>query len=251
MQSLLWLPLLALVGISPFSEHLAQARIWTYGLLLALAAMSYLQIGRILGAGRTIADYVTIARFAGLWLGSFLALVLGQSGWGIWLLLLACVAADLLDGWCARRFGATPEGAVLDMETDQFAVLLLSLLAHHQVAWVSFVDLEQDESVVPALMAAAFLLLPACKYVFMLVMRNTPRFHDPKPRDGDNGLGRAICAVTLISLLALTAPLWPGELVLVRCSWAAAVALLLIWSFSRDGCFLRGRGGVSGAESGG
>ncbi len=60
-------------------------------------------------------------------------------------LVAVVLSLDLLDGWCARRFGdASPFGAHFDMETDALLVLLLTLrlwLAEGFGAWVLWAGL--------------------------------------------------------------------------------------------------------------
>ena len=120
-----------------------------------------------------------------------------------------------------RRFGSTQEGAILDMEADQFTVLLLSLL------------IVRDGGL------AHVLLVPATRYVFVVVMwmLRLPA-HDPKPVEGDNRRGRLCCAVVVAALLAA---LWPGMPGVASDVLTAAAVLVLTYSFSSDARFLVSR----------
>ncbi|MCB9889255.1 MAG: CDP-alcohol phosphatidyltransferase family protein [Planctomycetes bacterium] len=200
---------------------------WQLVLVLGATASSYAALWRLLGAGRVLADYVTLGRFL-LLLSAFGCAHAGPTmGWWPWLGCVAAVAADLLDGYCARRFGGSEAGAVLDMETDQFATLLLAWLLHQVVgvgAWV--------------------LLLPAYRYGFVLLSRllQLPA-HDPKPRDGDNSQARLICAAMMVLLLLGLMPGMPT----ILSHGAAGLALCgLTWSYGSDLWFLlRRRRGVA------
>ena len=233
LQSFLWLPLLALGALAPFLEILVPLREgslrtgWSAGLLV-LGLASYLHLARILGAGRTVADAITAGRFGLILAGAAGLFVLRVERIELWLLLVAGVTLDLVDGWAARRFGASEEGAVLDMETDQLTTLFLALLAHDRAVGV-------DASSWGALAGAAFLILPALKYAFALGLRNAPRANDPKPA-GDNTRGRRICATVLVGLLVCTAPVLADSVAFERLRQVAAVALaaLLASSFAGD-----------------
>jgi phosphatidylglycerophosphate synthase len=169
----------------------------------------------ILRAGRRAADGVTIARFVGL----LVAIWLAEGGSpSAWLVAVAVVLLDLVDGAVARRFGGSPQGAVLDMETDQLTVLGLSML------------------VVLGGGGVHVLLLPALRYLFVLWMWwAVAPAHEPKPVDGDNRRGRFVCACVMVALLVA---LWPALPPLLGDAVTAVAALLLAWSFSGDARFL-------------
>ncbi len=178
---------------------------------LAMGA-SYAVLVGILRAGRRVADIATILRFVLL----LVALAAGQAApelrW--WAVFLVAVCLDLVDGALARRFGGSAEGAILDMESDQFTVLALSMVVVAQGG------------------APHVLVLPGLRYVFVLAMwwLSVPA-HEPKPVNGDNRRGRRVCAAVMIALLAATCP---GVPPLLRDGATLAASGLLAWSFSGD-----------------
>lgn len=215
-QACTWCPVLLGLGwwLSIAGRSMAQYWVWA-GLVL----VSHLTLLRVLGAGSKLADKVTLARGA-------LFLACAGLAWGadgitplLWSGICLAVAADLLDGWCARRFGGSEAGAMLDMETDQATTLGLALLL-----------------LAGAGVGAWVLLLPAFRYGYVLLMRSfgiTP--DDPKPCDGDNRRARLICALMMILLLAGLCPWVPHPWPAV----AAAISIgLLTWSYSGDVRFL-------------
>ena len=90
--------------------------------------VSLVTLGVVLSVPRTVADFVTAARAVALVAGFAGPLWSGELTWWAWLVLALAVTLDLVDGWFARRFGATARGAVFDMECDQLCVLALSLM---------------------------------------------------------------------------------------------------------------------------
>lgn len=209
-QALLWLPWLALAG-----AHGALAppawRITT----LALAAASYAVLVVNSGAFRTVADRVTIARFALLLVGASLASARGSLDHTVWIVFGVALAGDCVDGFCARRFGASEAGAILDMETDQFAFLLVGLTA------VSIAGLPRILLVLPALR-----LLKLTAYALARVDA-----HQPRPRSGDNSAARTLCAIATALLWLALLPGAPGFW-----AWASGgtAAALLVFSFRVD-----------------
>ena len=117
---------------------------------------------------------------------------------------------------------------MLDMETDQLTTLFLALLAHERVV-------ASDAPPWVALAGAAFLVLPALKYVFALALRKAPRVNDPKP-SGDRTRARRTCAIVLTGLLLCTAPVFTESLVVERTRLLAGLvlAVLLAASFAGD-----------------
>ena len=226
-QAVLWLPILLLTpwqfgsglltGVA--SRELSPEGISLRWVPLALMLISYVGLWFTLRAGRTLADWVTLARFIGLMGFMSLINIEGQVTWIAWSLALAVILGDLLDGFVARRFGSSPGGAVLDMETDQFSTLALAMVA-------------------AILMDAGYwtLALPAFKYVFVLAMTlMSIKSTDPKPCDGDNQRGRLICAIVLGLLLASIFPAFGAA---IRGTASALAVLLLAYSFSSDAAFL-------------
>jgi phosphatidylglycerophosphate synthase len=215
-QSVLWTAGLAAAAWGTIDAADASAVLWG---VLVLAASSYPFLWRALGTGRTAADRVTLARFLGLL--AFLALVArtNEVTWTSWLLAAAAVASDLLDGWTARRFGGSEAGAVLDMETDQLATLVLSVVA-----------------AIVAGAGAWVLLLPAFRYAFALSMTALGLDPgDPRPVDGDNRRGRLVCASVMTLLLVCLAPPLAAP---ARFAASGAAVLLLGWSFASDAAHL-------------
>jgi phosphatidylglycerophosphate synthase len=213
-QSLMWLPVMVLLAVQPALPPLLRA------LLAALVPCSQLTLVLVLGAGRRAADQITILR--GMTAASALLLAPVASPWLCFGLLVAAALGDLLDGEVARRRGPSPAGAVLDMETDQLAVLVL--------AWLC-----RERGIAPFV-----LVLPSLRWLFVLAMRwrGLPAW-DPKPA-GDNTRGRTVCAIVTGSLLFALCPAVPP----VAADLAVALAaLLLLWSFTADARFLLTAGG--------
>ena len=217
-QACVWLPVLGWTVVEG-STVLGLDVSWV---CIGLAIASYLTLARILGSGRNIADWVTIARFALLICATINCTLAGEITLGWWIILTIAVLADLADGWAARRFGESSQGAVLDMETDQLTTVLLALLA------VRLVD-----------GGPWLVLLPAGKHLFVvgLTVRGLPTF-DPKPLDGDNARARVICALVMAALLTCTLPTVPS---LIRELSGAAALGLLVYSFAADFFFLSRR----------
>lgn len=204
-QSIAWLPLLALAALVPGFPFVVGA-----GMVLSYAAL-----WRLVGGGRRGADWITLGRL--LAVAGLLATAGANGGvtLAVWLGLVAAAAADLLDGWWARRFGGSPAGAVLDMEADQFTTLGLAVLA-----WLF-------TGVGPWV-----LLLPAFRWIYVPCMmgRGIP-VHDPKPLDGDNRRARSISAVVLILALAIVFPDSPAP---ARSVCLGCAVLLLAYSYASD-----------------
>ena len=215
-QSVVWGWLLFVFGYRIASGAFGRGDLWTTA---ACASVSFVWLWRVLGVRGRAADIATAARFVGLiaWLG---AVAWHEAiGWGLWCAATLVVVADLVDGWLARRYGGSPAGAHLDMETDQLTTLALALLAAAYAGaglWT--------------------LLLPGYKYGYVVVLRavGLPA-HDPKPRAGDNRRGRRICALVMTLLLAALLPEAPTPV--VRASTLLAV-LALGFSFASDALFL-------------
>lgn len=189
---------------------------WWGAAAAAAMAVSFLLLASILRAGRTVADLVTLGRFA-------LLLVVVVRGAVVvdpmlWTLAVAVVLLDLVDGAVARRFGGSPQGAVLDMEADQLTVMALAVLVSAKGG------------------GAHVLVLPALRHVFVLAMWwvGVPA-HDPKPVNSDNRRGRLVCAAVMTALLVA---LWPGLDGPLRDLVTLVAVLLLAWSFAGDARFL-------------
>jgi CDP-diacylglycerol--glycerol-3-phosphate 3-phosphatidyltransferase len=169
----------------------------------------------------TPADRLTLIRGGGIM--ALYPVALTGAHWGLLLALASLLAAmDLVDGWIARRTGATDFGAVLDMEMDQLMVLALSLIALQIAGLPSWL-----------------LLFPGLRYLHLAALRlgRLPRI-DPKPKDGDNRRARLICAVVIVVLLSNLIPMGTD---LPRLLLNAVALILLIWSFADDFIFIYSR----------
>ncbi|MCU0865774.1 MAG: CDP-alcohol phosphatidyltransferase family protein [Planctomycetes bacterium] len=213
-QAAMWLPVLAVSAVRP--ELLQQAeppigRGWVAGGM----AVSYVALLACLRAGRTIADLLTMARC--LTIVALVAMAPLPS-WVAFGFAATAAAADLVDGALARRFGESAFGAELDMESDQFTVLGLALMAVVSGGGVQA------------------LLLPAMKYAFALAAWwLTIPASEPKPIAGDNRRGRLVCAAVVVSLLLANCPLVPRR---VGDTATAIATGLLAWSFTGDARWL-------------
>ena len=184
--------------------------------------LSYASLWWLLGVGGRAADWVTLVRFCALLaLGSAL-MVWREISWVSWTCLLLIVLCDLVDGWCARLFGGSVAGSILDMETDQFVTMSLALCGY----WLLGIG-------------AWILLLPAFKYAYVLflMLLGMPS-HDPKPRETGNRRGRLICALVMTLLLTCLAPLAAGPVRLVA---SLGAVLALAYSFGSDALYLARR----------
>lgn len=188
-----------------------------------LAAISYaILFARI--SERRPADWVTLARV--VMLGGVLCLAGGgPPDWPLWSLAAVTVGTDLVDGWLARRTGASQAGAVLDMEADQLVTVGLAVLAVAAVGVGTWA-----------------LLLPAFRYLYVLLgwVLALP-FHDPKPKGGDNRRARVVCAGMMVLLLVAIAPGVPHG---ARVACLAAAILALLWSYGDDVRYLLARRGT-------
>jgi len=193
----------------------------TRGCVAVGASVSLMSLAWVLRAPRTVADVVTLLR-AGIVVAVLCApWWLSASEWWLWCLLGLALAGDLLDGAIARRLGASPNGASLDMECDQLSVLVMSWLVVARGGCVHV------------------LLLPAMRYAFVLAAwtASVPA-NNPKPIKGDNARGRVVCAMVVVALLSALAPATPLAFADVL---TGAAVLLLCWSFASDWSYLFAR----------
>lgn len=218
-QAVLWLAFLIHGAVAIAGRGLAPVEFIVLG---GLVVASWWVLWLMADNGRTIADWVTLGRFAVLLTAAAWVVAAGEVTWGTWAVLLAAVCADLLDGYCARRWGGSPAGAVLDMETDQLVTLVLVVLACNFAAGPVWL-----------------LVLPAMRYLYILyvALLGNPTY-EPKPRDGDNSRGRFICALTLVMVLVCLMPGIPPVVGLVA---SAVATVALVYSFGSDAVFLAQR----------
>lgn len=222
-QSCLWIPLLVVVwGVGSVGWPLVVAA------SLLGASFGALCVGA--GAGATIADRVTLARVLGTLAVAVLIGVEARVTWLSWALLLVTALVDLVDGWCARRFGGSEAGAVLDMEADQGFVLLASVAA-----------------VSTGTVGPWILLLPGFKYLYVLfAFASGFPPHDPKPRPEGNGRGKVVCFFVVASLVTILAPPLPRA---VDTALGIAAVAALALSFGSDARYLVGEAQRQRAES--
>lgn len=214
-QALFWTVVIPTVAwwIEASGVHTMQFVVWGSSMLFG-----HLILVRVLAAGGTVADWVTILRGALLLSCCGLAWTSEGLTWILWVGLGIALLGDLLDGWCARRFGGSDAGAMLDMETDQASTLCLAFLLHAAGVgpWVY--------------------LLPGFRYGYILLMRLLRvSAADPKPCDGDNRRARLICAVMMLLLFVAVTP---GVNTVVANSCAGIPVVLLAFSYGSDIRFL-------------
>lgn len=177
--------------------------------------------GLVIGVGA--ANRVTLLRavFTALFAGLLPhAELLAPHAW--WLVALAALtlALDGVDGWVARRRGASAFGARFDMELDAFFVLVLA-------AWM----------VALGKAGPWVMLIGALRYLFIAAGRLVPALRAPLP---ESFRSKTVCVWQGVTLLICLAPIIPAWL--ATAGLALALALLL-WSFALDTLWLlRGNG---------
>ncbi len=182
---------------------------------LAFAAIAGVALAAVLHSGSTAADKVTLGRLALGIVGAALVARTGAVGWVAWSVLAIAVAADLADGWAARRFGGSDAGAALDMGADQLTWLVLATVA------IGFAG-------APAWAIA----LPGIRWAWVLVgTAMALPIHDPKPVDGDNSRGRCICGAIAVALVVAIAPATPAWLATAA---LAASTVAIAFSYAGD-----------------
>ncbi|HEX6276393.1 MAG TPA: CDP-alcohol phosphatidyltransferase family protein [Polyangiaceae bacterium] len=106
-------------------------------------------------------------------------------------IVLGLFALDGVDGWLARRRGSASEfGALFDMETDAYFVLVVELVLHQSGA-----------------LGAWILLTGVLRYVYVLVRAFVPARRPDVPRSRFGRLAFASLALGLFFALALPGPL--------------------------------------------
>lgn len=167
-----------------------------------------------LRAWRTPADWATLFRF----LVGIAGLIMASYGEAVWLILVMMSLASLgdwMDGRLAALYGDTPQGAILDAETDQALVLMLAVLG-----------------ITVGGVGVWLLLFPLYRYGYVLLLEifAIPA-DDPKPKAGGNLRGRVVCAATQLALLGnLLLPLaLPAKTLL-----SALALVFLTYSFADD-----------------
>ena len=124
--------------------------------------------------------------------------------WAIFALLVTAELTDFLDGLIARAHGPTRFGAIWDMENDVVFTFALSFLAH---AWFG--------------LGVWVMAIGLFRYLYVLAFR----FHDDPaacPRSYRR-FAKWVCAILVLVLIALTAPVLSG----IARTVIAAIALAL------------------------
>lgn len=163
---------------------------------------------------KTPADGMTLARFG---LGIIALIVACAGGAGVLILAVMSMASlgDWIDGRLAALYGATPQGAILDSETDQTLIFILAVLG-----------------VTVGGLGVWLLLFPCYRYGYVLLLEIFAIPADnPKPKAGGNFRGRAICAMSQAALLA---NLLPYLALSVKTSLSVLALAFLIYSFADD-----------------
>jgi phosphatidylglycerophosphate synthase len=183
-------------------------------LLSAIGALSFLHLSyrcrnRWTPGGRFgPANAVTLARLCGVFALPFLPPV--QVAWAGAILL----ALDGVDGWIARRNGLSGEfGALFDMESDAFFMLLLCLMLYG----------------LPDGFGAWILLPGLLRYLFVLFVR----FARPPVRKEPRTAAAGWIFVLMMSALLLGFAAYPGYLDHAR-PLAAVMSLVLAFSFAQS-----------------
>ncbi len=98
----------------------------------------------------TPANAITLVRI--LVLPAQIALILGDAEWAALALWIVLSASDLLDGWLARRQGATSSGAYLDSLADKILILgaMAALVAKGVLWWVPVAVIAVREALMSA-----------------------------------------------------------------------------------------------------
>jgi phosphatidylglycerophosphate synthase len=189
-------------------------RSWLWAALAAIA-VSHVVLVVLLRVGKSLADRITIARFVVATGAAALACAGGGVSLAVWVALGVALAGDALDGYVARRRGGSAAGAILDMETDQLALLVLALLAVAQRG-----------------APAVVLVVPALRYLKVAAHAALGLdARSPRPRSGDNREARLLCAIASLALLVAVAP-FAGAAIVTAASVVAAAALS--WSYRVD-----------------
>lgn len=200
---------------------------WPAVLLVGLVTVGVLAAFLARGHGRPfgLANGITLFRLdlaacllAASWIGPAAVSFGPRLAWAVFAMAALALALDGIDGWLARRRGeASAFGARLDMASDTFFTIVLTLCAWRFTAlgpWVLAIGFLRPAFVTTGLMMPGLAApLP------------------PSPRR------RAACGTALLLLvLTLAPPLAP-----VAFSLAAGSLLILLLSFGRDIQVLLGR----------
>jgi len=159
-----------------------------------------------------LCNYVTLLR---LMLVSALMAPLfagGHLSWAYFAVASIALAFDGVDGWLARRQGRVSAfGARFDVETDSALALVLAANAALAtgLGWM-------------------VLILGLPRYAFAVAVVFLPWMRRDLPERFSR---KVVCVLQIAALIALQAPLLPPFVATVM---VAAIAALLVWSFTRD-----------------
>lgn len=207
---------MALRQVLPLPNMVSWHAIAAFVLIAVPLAIFGPRSGLVIGIGAanrvTLLRAVFTAVFAGLLPHAGL---LSVHAW--WLVAMATLplALDGVDGWVARRRGASAFGARFDMELDAFFVLVLA-------AWMMALDRA----------GPWVLLIGALRYLFIAAGRLLPALRAPLP---ESFRRKTICVWQQVTLLVCLAPITPAGL---ATAGLALALLLLLWSFGRDTLWL-------------
>lgn len=185
-----WLSINSVIGIVILAAIAAEAP-FSLPLCLFWGVASYVLLAFAIVPRMRAADWLSASRV----LLSSLAVIcveLGAATWPSPVLFALAIATDWVDGYLARRTGATWHGARLDMEADQLLVLLLAVAVMEHTA-----------------LGVLALMLPGFKYLFTLLTRavRVP-VGEVKPVRGDNRRARLIF-IFVVAALFMNLPSLP------------------------------------------
>lgn len=209
-----WSFLLALASLVTLVTAAAGIPIQVICFFMALVGWIFFSALMFWHSQRLQADWITYLRLT----LSILFLLRGATGsplsWMDPIFAIVIFAMDGLDGYFARRQGPTYTGAIFDMEADAFFVMTLTLL-----------------SIALAKLPLWLLILPAWRYLYVLIRKGIQTFHPTALFKRGTWRGKIVCVVVLVALIFNLIPSLPyGFKLFVSCT----SVLLLSASFLTD-----------------
>lgn len=208
-----WSLLLAIASLVTLMTAFAGISISVICVFMALVGGIFFTVLMAWHSHRRQADWVTYFRL-GLTVLFLVRGALGPMTWADPIFASFILSLDGLDGHLARRQGPTRAGAVFDMEADAFFVLALSLL-----------------SIGLAKLPLWLLILPAWRYLYVLMVRVMRQFHPTALHIGKSWRGTIVCVITLLALILNLIPTFPFAMKLFI---SGTTVLLLSASFLAD-----------------